>query len=260
MSTTNAVLDSPVSARELSRRPSLIRLTGVELRKMVDTRAGFWLLAGIALLTVAVAVGLQFSADSDDSLRGFFSDSLQVALTLLPIAGILLVTSEWTQRTSLVTFALVPQRARVFAAKLAAGIVLAAVAWVVVLGIAVVGTALAGGGEAGGTWSLPGWLIGQSALYLGVSMLMGIALGAALLSSAPAIVAYFVVPIGFALLGAIPALDGPAKWFDGTQTLEPLVNESLSVGEWTRAGTTMALWMVVPLLVGLWRITRNEVG
>jgi ABC-2 type transport system permease protein len=260
MSTTSAVLDSPVAAREISRRPGLIRLTGVELRKMVDTRAGFWLLAGIALLTVAVAVGLQFSADQDDSLRGYFPDSLQVALTLLPIAGILLVTSEWTQRTSMITFALVPDRVRVVAAKLAAGIVLAAVAWVVVLGIAAMVTAFVGGAEGGGTWSLPGWLIGQSALYLALSMLMGLALGAALLSSAPAIVTYFVVPISFALLGAIPALDGLAKWFDGTQTLEPLVNEPLSGVEWAQAGTTLAVWIAVPLLVGLWRITRNEVS
>ena len=37
-------------------RPSLARLTLVELRKMADTRAGFWLLATTGLLTVAVAV------------------------------------------------------------------------------------------------------------------------------------------------------------------------------------------------------------
>jgi ABC-2 type transport system permease protein len=239
----------------LTARPSLFRLTGVELRKMVDTRAGFWLLASIALLTVAAVVGLQFSSNHDDSLRGFFADSSQVALTFLPIVGILLVTSEWTQRTSLTTFALVPQRSRVLAAKLAAGVGLSVVAWIVILVIAGVGTAFAGG-----TWALPGWLIGQSSLHLAVSMLMGLALGAALLSSAPAIVLYFVVPIGFALLGAIPALDGLATWFDGTRTLEPLVNEQLTAAEWAHAGTTMAVWMLLPLLIGVWRITRSDVA
>jgi ABC-2 type transport system permease protein len=226
---------------------------------MVDTRAGFWLLTGIALLTIAVVVGLQFSSGHDDTLRGFFADSSQVALTLLPIVGILLVTSEWTQRTTLITFALVPQRARVVTTKIAAGIVLSIAAWCVILGMAAVGTAVAGGAEGGGTWSLPGWLIVQSVLYLAASMLMGIGLGAMLLLSAPAIVLYFVVPLGFALLGNIKALDGLATWLDGSQTLEPLVNESVSAAQWAHAGTTMALWMALPLVIGIWRITRGEV-
>jgi ABC-2 type transport system permease protein len=260
MSTISAALEPRARAHGSDTRPSLLRLTTVELRKMVDTRAGFWLLSGIALLTIAVVVGLQFSADHDDSLRGFFADSSQVALTLLPIVGILLVTSEWTQRTSLITFTLVPRRARVLVAKLAAGVVLSVAAWFVILAIAAVGTAFAGGADGGGTWSLPGWLIGQSSLYLAVSMLMGIAFGAALLSSAPAIVLYFVVPLGFALLGGIPALDGLATWFDGSQTLEPLVNESMSAAQWAHAGTTMAVWVALPLLIGLWRITRGEIN
>jgi ABC-2 type transport system permease protein len=260
MSTYSAALQPPATAGAAVARPSLLRLTGVELRKMVDTRAGFWLLTGIVLLTVAVVVGLQFSTNHDDTLRGFFADSSQVALTLLPIVGILLVTSEWTQRTSLITFALVPTRTRVLAAKLIAGVVLSVVAWFVILAIAAVGTAFAGGADGGGTWSLPGWLIVQSALYLAASMLMGVAFGAMLLLSAPAIVLYFVVPIAFALLGGISALDGIATWFDGSQTLEPLVNESLAAGDWTQAGTTLALWMLLPLLIGLWRIRRDEVN
>ena len=68
-------------------RPSLARLTGVELRKMVDTRAGFWLLTSIALLTIAVVVGLQFTADHDDFLRGNLVDSLQVAPRCCPSWG-----------------------------------------------------------------------------------------------------------------------------------------------------------------------------
>jgi ABC-2 type transport system permease protein len=194
------------------------------------------------------------------SLRGFFVDSSQVGQTLLPVVGILLVTSEWSQRTSLITFALVPQRARVLAAKLSAGIILAAAAWVVILAIAAVGTAFAGGDAIDPTWSLPGWLIGQSALYLAVLMLMGIGFGAMLLSPAPAIVLSFLVPIGFAALGAIPALHGVAAWLDGTKTLEPLVNEAMGATEWAHAGTTLAVWVVLPILVGLWRITHSEVN
>jgi ABC-2 type transport system permease protein len=260
MTTTTAVLDSPIAGRDAGRRPSLLRLTGVELRKMVDTRAGFWLLVSSVLLTVAIVVARPFIDGSDLSLQGFFVDSSQVAQTLLPVVGILLVTSEWSQRTSLITFALVPRRARVLAAKLNAGIILAAAAWVVILAIAAIGTAFAGGDKLGATWSLPGWLIGQSALYLAVLMLGGIGLGAVLQSPAPAIVLYFLVPLGFAALGAIPALDGLARWLDGTQTLEPLVNEALGFAQWAHVGTTLAVWMALPIVVGLWRITRSEIN
>jgi ABC-2 type transport system permease protein len=260
MSSISATFEPQVPARGAGARPSLFRLTGVELRKMVDTRAGFWLLAAIVLLTIATVVARPFIDNSDLSLQGFFVDASQVAQTFLPIVGILLVTSEWSQRTALITFALVPQRARILAAKLNAGVVLAAATCVVILAIAVVGTAFAGGGELGATWSLPGWLIGQSALYLAVLMLGGIGLGAALQSPAPAIVLYFLVPLGFAALGAIPALDGLARWLDGTQTLEPLVNEAMGAADWAHVGTTLAVWMAFPVLVGLWRITRSEVN
>ena len=57
--------------------------------------------------------------------------------------GILSITSEWSQRTALTTFALVPRRERVVAAKLAA-VVLAALASVLAsLAVAAVGTLVA---------------------------------------------------------------------------------------------------------------------
>ena len=39
----------------------------------------------------------------------------------MPVVGILLVTSEWTQRTAMISFTLVPHRSRVLLAKLLAG-------------------------------------------------------------------------------------------------------------------------------------------
>ena len=42
------------------------RVLRVELRKLVDTRAGFWLLAAIGIITVAVVVVFLFAADADD--------------------------------------------------------------------------------------------------------------------------------------------------------------------------------------------------
>ncbi len=106
---------------------SFPRLTLVELRKMVDTRAGFWLQLLVAVLTLAAVVVVCIVADADEAT---FQDLFTVAMTpgavLLPIIGILLVSSEWSQRTALITFTLVPRRMRVMGAKVAAGLVLGA--------------------------------------------------------------------------------------------------------------------------------------
>ena len=47
-----------------------------------------------------------------------FRSTAEIMSLILPVLGILLVTSEWSQRTGLTTFALVPQRERVIVAKL----------------------------------------------------------------------------------------------------------------------------------------------
>ena len=54
MSANAAALDIPLSGRDADRRPGMGRLTLVELRKMVDTRAGFWLQLTVVALTVIV--------------------------------------------------------------------------------------------------------------------------------------------------------------------------------------------------------------
>ena len=55
MSTTTLSANIPVNTAGVHSRPGLGRLVAVELRKMVDTRAGFWLQgATVALMTCSV--------------------------------------------------------------------------------------------------------------------------------------------------------------------------------------------------------------
>jgi ABC-2 type transport system permease protein len=116
-----AATTAPAFSGELTR-PGLGRLTRVELRKMIDTRAGFWLLLTVAALTVLAVFLLILVGDaSDHDLRDMLSVAVAPSSVLLPVVGILLVSSEWSQRTALITFTLVPQRPRVLGAKLAAG-------------------------------------------------------------------------------------------------------------------------------------------
>jgi len=260
MSTATATVDSRTVDDTAAFRPGFSRLTSVELRKMLDTRAGAWLLFGVVALTIVVIAARVVGKHSDHTLTGLFVDPLQVPSTFLPVIGILLVTSEWTQRTSLVTFTLVPRRLRVLAAKMVAGVVLALTGFWLTLGVAAVATPFASQVSGTAVWSLPGWLLGQMALLLVAQMVMGIALGAALLSSAPAIVLYFVLPIGFVAIGHVKAFEFLARWVDGAHTLAPMSEHALSASEWAHAGATLALWAVVPLGIGVWRIARGEVG
>src|SRR4051812_1823564 len=83
------------------------RLLRAELRKLMDTRAGFWLLTAIGLITVAVVVVFLCVADADQlTYMNFVGATATPQSLLLPVLGILAVTAEWSQRTGLVTFTL----------------------------------------------------------------------------------------------------------------------------------------------------------
>jgi hypothetical protein len=147
----------------------------------------------------------------------------------------------------------------VLAAKVGASIVLAVIAFLVALALSAAGTALNPSG-ADGTWSLDAGVLGQTALFTVISMLIGVALGSAILLSAPAIVASFVLPLAFsAVTHLIGGLDGVARWLDQGETLTDLTDHALSGQEWAQIGTTALLWLVLPLAIGMWRFLRGEI-
>jgi len=235
--------------------PTFPRLTLVELRKMVDTRAGFWLQLLVAGLTLgAVALFCIFGETDDLIYRDMFALAIFPASLLLPIVGILLVTSEWTQRTALITFTLVPKRMRVMSAKLAAGVVLGLIATAIAAVVAVLAILIVSG-----QWTISATVFAQIILLAVTSLLSGIAFGAAFLSSAPAIVLYFALPTAFAALGSIPLLNDAADWLDTTRTSGQLNERALSAHEWLQFGTSQLLWLALPLAIGIYRITRNEI-
>jgi len=52
---------------------------------------------------------------------------------------------------------------------------------------------------------------------------------------------------------------GVAPWVDNARALGQMTVEVMSATQWAHAGTSLAIWMVLPLLIGAWRITRREV-
>jgi len=49
-----------------------------------------------------------------------------------------------------------------------------------------------------------------------------------------------------------------APWLDTSRALGPLSEELLSGTQWARVATSLAVWMLLPLLIGAWRIARRE--
>ncbi|GAA1919534.1 ABC transporter permease [Nocardioides marmoribigeumensis] len=265
-STTGSTVSLP---EDRDAHVPLARLVKVEMRKMLDTRAGFWLLVVIALLTVA-AIGLfaVFAPDQDRTFDSFLGGAATPQGFLLPVLGVLLVTSEWGQRAALATFTLVPVRARVVAAKVLAALVIGTAAVLVAVVVAALVTAVRGGSnawDAAGTSVLDAtWMF---ALLQALGILQGLAFGMLFLNSAAAIVVFFVVPIvSSVVFNLVPALQDVAPWVDlGSAQAEwggggPVGNQGPPTAEaWAQLGTAGLIWIVLPLVLGGLRILRSEV-
>ena len=227
---------------------------------MLNTRAGFWLqVATVAITVVAVIARSVTGEAADHTFAAMLSIGLQPAAVVLPVVGILLVTSEWSQRTGMITFALVPLRSRILGAKLIASILLALAMLVMSVAVVAAGVLVASPGLEG-TWTDAPTLIGQSAVFLTTGMVVGFAFGAIFLASAPAIVALFALPITWTAVATLSVFVDAAPWLDTRLALAPLHEEVVSATQWAHAGTALALWMLLPLLIGIWRITRREVA
>jgi ABC-type transport system involved in multi-copper enzyme maturation permease subunit len=241
------------------RRPDFGRLTRIELRKMLDTRSGLWFSAAVAaVILITVLITALVKGGHDATLPRLFNNSTEPAAILLPVLGVLLVCGEWSQRTTLTTFTLVPQRGRILSAKIAAAVLLAIAAFAVCLACSVVFGELSP--APGGTGSLSIVVLAQGLVFLTATMVIGVAFGAAIMLSAPAIVIYLVLPTAWdALSSTIHPLKTLSHWLAIGPTLGPLATHSFSASDWAHVGTTLALWLVIPLIIGVWRFTHRDI-
>jgi ABC-2 type transport system permease protein len=236
-------------------RPPLPRLTAVELRKMIDTRAGFCLLVLIGLTAVA-AVVIPIAVDGADAqtMAGLFIHSIEAVTVLLSILALLAVTSEWSQRTALTTFALVPARGRVVGAKTLAASALTLASVLACVLAAAAGTAVAGAG-----WSFDLSQLASGALWEYLSMLSALAIGLLLMHTTAATVTYFVTNMIVSLLAqTIPALSGPSEWFDPGHAMAPLLDDAMGAGDWARLTVCTVIWVALPFALGFLRLRRSE--
>jgi ABC-type transport system involved in multi-copper enzyme maturation permease subunit len=246
----------------------LARITAVELRKMFDTRSGFWLIASIAISAVLAAAGVILFAPDDQLTYSTFATAIRFPVVIiLPLIAILAVTSEWSQRTGLTTFTLIPHRSRIIAAKAISSVIIAIAAMALTFAVGAIGNLLSA--AVTGTTLVWDVTITQCLYYvLGMvlSLLIGFMLGVLIRASIGAIVAYFIytflLPTIFSLLAT------SQQWF---HDLQPWIDiqfaqsglfvfdKSLTADQWANIGVTGLVWLVIPLLVGLRLVMRTEV-
>ena len=262
----------PASPEQTSPRPldtariPLRRIVAVELRKSFDTRAGLWLLASVGLASVLTSGAVIAWAPDDDFTYSTFTTTIAFPMSvILPIIAALAVTAEWTQRSGLTTFTVVPHRGRIMLGKAFALVSVALPATAVALVIGAVGNVLGSWISGNPTvWDQDRAAVPYLLLSLALSLAMGLVCGTLIRNSAGAIVGYFVyalvLPTVFAMLAAMQDwFHDVQPWVDLDFQLAALLQGSFDSEQWTQLAATSGLWLVLPLVVGMWTLVRSEV-
>ncbi len=242
------------------------RLVKVELRKMFDTRAGFWLMASVGIVSVLATVAVIIWAPDEAITQNTFSTAIGMPLSVvLPIIAILSVTSEYSQRTGLTTFTLVPWRGRAMTAKVTATLLVGVAAMFLALAVGALGNLL-GSAITGldAVWDLSTAQFATIVLANVLGMLMGTMLGVLFRSSAGAIVGYFVYSLVLPVaLGTLAAFQGWFRdlqpWVDVNFAVGRLFSETMTAEFWQQLAVATLVWLWIPLAFGLRAVLRAEV-
>jgi len=259
----------PPAQDDGSRPIPFLRLVKVEFHKAVDTVASFWLMAAILILVILFEGGLLLIVlieSSTSTLADYAFIAQLISGWTIPVLAIMLVTTEWSQRTAMVTFAVEPRRLHVIGAKYVVCLVVSLASSIVAL---ILGFVCAGIAEL----FLPdetmwgdqaGSILGLAVVNL-LAMSLGFALGCLLLNTPAAIVSFFIYRV--LPLAAFAILAGTLDWF---ADLQPWISFEYAQGplyewdldraeEWAHFLVSGALWLGLPLGIGMWRILRAEV-
>ena len=252
---------------EAAPRPiPLARVVAVELGKMFDTRSGAWLMASIVITAALASLAVVLFAPDDQVTYDTFAAATGIPVTIvLPIIAALSVTSEWSQRSGLTTFTLVPHRSRVICAKAIATVLVAIASMAVAFGVGAIGNLV--GSTVNGTeivWDMSwaqSWTIPLGNI---LGMLLGFALGVLLRSSVAAIVTYLLYAMVLPPLAGLLAATQPwfadlQPWVDFAGAHTVLFDGQPTGDQWAHLATATALWVMVPLTSGLLLVRRAEV-
>ena len=226
-----------------STGPSATSLVGLEIRKSLSTRSGKAVALAGAVTAPVVTLGLAFSGEALDAVRGpIGAMGLVTALVIIPL-GVLATAGEWSHRTVQTTFLQVPNRNKVMAAKVAAVALMGAV----LSAIAIAGSA---GALAIGPIGTPTWDGAVTAMGIAVASgaafaVIGAGVGAALANTPAAMTSLYLL-----LLGVMPGLrlvnQEVADALDPTNAVLGLATGNGTTGY----ALTLVGWVVVTTVVG----------
>src|SRR5690606_10993268 len=142
-------------------------------------------------------------------------------------------------------------------------------AWV--LGLAVIAAALFAGAvlnvigmewlDGDGSWAMEWAVLGGMLLALLLLVTQGLAFGLALMSTPVAIVTYLALPTVWSLVTMlVSGLEEPAKWLNLDFAMTALMAGEMSGEHWAQLATSAALWIGIPLTIGVWRTARRDVS
>ena len=254
MTTMTLTEARPVTRRAVPAPIPLSRLVAVEARKSFDTRSGFWLLTSIGITALLATIAVVLWAPDSELTYDTFAAAIGFPMAvILPMVAILSVTSEWSQRSGLTTFTLVPHRGRVVAAKAIVAVSIAVVSMVVAMVIGALGNIV--GSTIAGVDTVWDDVLG---------LLMGFMLGVLIRNSPGAIVTYFVWSFVLPTLAALLATSQAwfrdlQPWVDFNYAQGFLFNGGVTGEQWAQVGVTSLVWLVVPLAIGLRMVLRSEV-
>jgi hypothetical protein len=257
-----AATPPPIAGARPTRAVAFTTLVHVELRKMLDTRAGRWLIIGIGAAIAAALLILFFVDGGQHRFEDYLQATTMPMAIILPVVGILAVTSEWSQRIGLVTFTMEPRRMRVGWAKFVASVLVGVAAFALAIALA----ALVHQAAITIRGITPGWGIGAlvvtgAGLYVLLGLAQGVGFGMLFKNTPAAIVTYFALPTVWGILSSLVTwLDGVANWLELNRTMNPLfLGKALTGEQWAHLGTSVGVWVVLPLVVGMWRLSCAEV-
>jgi hypothetical protein len=235
------------------------RATVLELRNSAGSRARRWLLIATGVVGLLSAGLVAFTGPAQDHTFAVISFYTQSAISLpLPFVSVLLMTQEFGRlASSRRTIGVDVSLGTIIAAKLLASAIIAVAGAGYGVLISLLATSAAAPAADEGRWDAMGMIILGSVLVQMIAQLSGAGWGLLLRSSALAIVADVVVPLGLWIItGAIPALQGVQAWLAPFASVRNLLSGHMDAERWAQVGVIAVVWVVALNAAGILRLRR----
>ena len=234
------------------------RAAVLELRQTAGSRARRWLLIASGAVGLLTAGLVAFTGPARDHTFALISFYTQSAISLpLPFVSILIMTQEFGRRARSTTPTSASSRDATITAKLLASALIAVAGASYGVLISVLATSAAALPADQDRWDAAGLIILGSVLVQLIAQLSGAGWGLLLGSSALAIAADVVVPLGLWIVdGAVPGLHGLQAWLAPFASVRNVLSGHMDAQRWAQVGLIVLVWVIALNAAGIFRVRR----